>query len=244
MRKQLLFVCPVLLIASAAWGASVCTSTTLNVYTNNDAGGFSCTLGGLTFSNFQYTAPGGVPTEGTVQVTPTNDGTNIGFFFSGSFMAGAGMAADAVLSYQVSSGSTAAITGDALTLTDFGASGAGALATIVEGICTTMPTGTGACVPASNAYSLSVYDNATHPPAVSTDSVTFATATNTVVVTKNIVEVGGAGSANISKFENTVQVGGGGGTGGGPVPEPGPLYTIGSVLLGACILLRRKIRMA
>lgn len=243
MKKQLLLMCPLLLLSSAVWGASVCTSTTLNVYTNDDMGGFSCTIGGLTFSNFQYTSPSGLPTESTVEVTPTNDGTNIGFFFTGAFTAGAGMSADAVLSYLISS-TAADIGGAAVALTSYGASGANASASIVEGICTTTPQGTGACVPASDAYSLSVFDNADHPPAQQADSVTFTSATNTVFVTKNIVENGGSGSATISQFENTVQVGGGGGPGGGPVPEPASLFTMGSGLIATCMLLRKKLKKA
>jgi hypothetical protein len=241
MNKPLLLVCPLLLLSSAVWGASVCTNTTLNVYTNNDMGGFSCTIGGLTFSNFQYTSPSGLPTEATVEVTPTNDGTNIGFFFTGAFTAAAGMSADAVLSYLISSGASAGITGAAVALTSYGASGAGASASIVEGVCTTMPQGDGSCVPASDAYSLSVFDNADHPPAKQADAVTFTSATSTVFVTKNIVEVGGNGSATISQFENTVQVGGGG-PGGGPVPEPASLFTMGSGLIATCMLLRKKLK--
>jgi hypothetical protein len=215
----------------------------LNVYTNNDMGGFSCTIGGLTFSNFQYTSPSGLPTEATVEVTPTNDGTNIGFFFTGAFTAGAGMSADAVLSYMISSGMSAAINGAAVSLISYGASGAGATASIVEGICTTALQGNGACVPASDAYSLNVFDNAGNPPVHQSDSVTFASATNTVFVSKNIVEQGGMGSATISQFENTVQApGGGGGPGGGPVPEPASLFTMGSGLIATCMLLRRKLK--
>src|SRR5437763_2681392 len=144
MTKQLLLVCPALLIASAAWGATVCTTSALNIYTNNDTGGFSCTLGGLTFSNFQYISPSGVPLETAVQVAPTNDGTNVGFVFTGGFTATAGTSADAVLSYQVT-GTTANILGASVTLNNYSAAGAGALATIVEGICTTARSGTGAC---------------------------------------------------------------------------------------------------
>lgn len=242
MTKQLLLVCPALLMTSAAWGATVCTTSALNVYTNNDAGGFSCTLGGLTFSNFHYISPSGVPVETAVQVAPTNDGTNVGFIFTGGFTAGAGSSADAVLSYQVSA-STANILGASVTLNNYSATGAGALATIVEGICTTAGSGTGACLPASNGYSLDVYDDATHPPAKATDAVTFATAASTITISKNIVEVGGAGSATISQFTNTVTLpNGAGGPGGGPVPEPGSLFTMGSGLIGCMMLVRRRIR--
>src|SRR5437764_7368961 len=98
MKKRLLLVCPALLVASTAWGAGVCTTTTLNIY---DASGFSCTLGGLTFSNFTFLAPGGSPADTGVLLTPVNSGANVGFNVSGSFSAAPGTSADAVLGYTV-----------------------------------------------------------------------------------------------------------------------------------------------
>jgi len=243
MKRQLLLMCPLLLVSSAVWGASVCTMTTLNNYTAADTGSFSCTLGGLTFSNFHYTSPSGLPTEATIEVAPTNDGTNVGFIFTGGWTAGTGISADAVLSYSISSGTSANITGASVSLLSYGAAGAGSSATIVEGICTTALSGTGACTPASNAYSLSVYDDTGHPPVVQSASVNFATAASVVNVSKNIVEVGGAGSATISQFENTVQIGGGGGS-TGAVPEPTSMVTMGSGLIAAAMLLRRKTKKA
>lgn len=242
MKKQLLLVCPLLLIASAAWGLPVCTSTTLNVYTNNDANNYSCTLGGLTFSNFQYNSPSGLPSETNVSVqTVTDSSGDVGFLFGGAFSAGAGTSSDAILSYTIMAG-TPVITGASVALTSYGASGAGASATIVEGMCTTAPSGSGACTPASDAYSMSVYDNADNPPAVQSASVVFTSATSTLYVSKNIVEVGGSGSATISQFENTVQTGGGGGPGGGTTPEPASFFTMGSGLIGASMLLRKKLK--
>ncbi len=151
------------------------------------------------------------------------------------------MSADSVLSYDISD-TTAGITGATVSLLSYGASGANASATIVEGICSTTPTGSGACLPPSNVYSLSVYDNSNAPPPVQSDSVTFASPASTVWVSKNIVEVGGSGSATISSFENTVQTGGGGGPGGGPTPEPASLFTMGSGLIATSLLLRKKLK--
>ncbi|HLJ77594.1 MAG TPA: PEP-CTERM sorting domain-containing protein [Acidobacteriaceae bacterium] len=223
----------------------MCTSTTLNVYTNNDANNYSCTLDGLTFSNFSYTASNGLPAESTVQVTPVSDSSgDVGFIFQGAWTAGAGLSSDAVLVYNImSSNGAMALTGDSVTLLSYGARGSGASATIVEGVCTTARQSNGSCVPASDAYSLTVYDNANNPPPVPSDAVVFTTATNTVQVNKNIVEVGGSGSATISQFENLVQTNGGqGGPGGSGVPEPASLFTVGSGILGACMLLRKKVR--
>jgi hypothetical protein len=61
-------------------------------------------------------------------------------------------------------------------------------------------------------------------------------------VNKNIVTVGGSGSATISQFENLVSMSGGGGGPGGFVPEPASLFTVGSGILTACMLLRKKVR--
>jgi hypothetical protein len=244
MTRKLLLVCPLLLVTSAAWALPVCTSTTLNVYTNNDADNYSCTLGGLTFSNFAYKAGSGLPTELSVNVLPTTSTAgDVGFIFDGAFSAGAGTSADAILSYQISAASPM-ITGSSLSLLSAGAAGTGASAAIAEGICTTMPTGAGACLPSSNAYSIIAYINAGQASnAGEFASVNFATAASTVFVTKNIVEMGGAGNATISSFENTVQTGGGGGnSGGGPVPEPASFFTMGSGLIAAAVLMRNKLK--
>lgn len=244
MKIRIPFVCPLLLVASAAWALPVCTSTTLNVYTNNDADNYSCTLGGLTFSNFAYKAGNGLPTELSVNVLPTTSTAgDVGFIFDGAFSAGAGTSADALLSYQISAASPM-ITGSSLSLLSAGAAGAGASAAVAEGICTTMPTGAGACLPSNNAYSMIAYINAGQTSnAGEFASVNFATAASTVFVSKNIVEVGGAGNATISSFENTVQVGGGGGSaGGGAVPEPASFFTMGSGLIAAAMLMRKKLK--
>jgi len=223
----------------------MCTSTSLNVYTNNDANNYSCTLGGLTFSNFSYSASNGLPAETTVQVTPVSDSSgDVGFIFQGAWTAGAGLSSNAVLAYNiVSTNGAAALTGDSVALLSYGARGSGASATIVEGVCTTTRQANGSCAPASSSYSLMVDDNVNNPPPVQSAAVVFTSATNTVQVNKNIVEVGGSGSATISQFENLVQTNGGqGGPGGSGVPEPASLFTAGSGILGACMLLRKKVR--
>jgi hypothetical protein len=180
----------------------------------------------------------------SVNVLPTTSTAgDVGFIFDGAFSAGAGTSADAILSYQISAASPM-ITGSSLSLLSAGAAGTGASAAIAEGICTTMPTGAGACLPSSNAYSIIAYINAGQASnAGEFASVNFATAASTVFVTKNIVEMGGAGNATISSFENTVQTGSGGGnSGGGPVPEPASFFTMGSGLIAAAVLMRNKLK--
>ena len=238
MRKRLLFVCPVLLFAASAWG-STCSTSMLSSYI---VSGFSCTEGDLMFSNFSY-IPGGLPTAGNVEVTPVNDGTDFGFFFSGAFQSAAGMSSDAILAYNIGTvDKAAAMTGNTVSLISYGATGGGNVQ-IVEGICTAALSGAGAC-PSGSSHSVSASYNAGPPPSgTQSGSVTFASPTNTEEVSKNIITNGANGSAAISEFENTVQVSGGGGsTGGGPVPEPGSAFTIGSGLIATSQLLRKKLR--
>jgi len=235
MRKRLLFVCPVLLFAASAWG-STCSTAMLNTYI---ASGFSCTEGDLMFSNFSY-VPGGLPTANSVEVTPVDDGTDFGFFFNGAFQSGAGMSSDAVLAYNISTVDKAPIlAGDTVSLISYGATGGGNVQ-IVEGVCTSPASGTGAC---AGSFSVSASYNSGPPPSgTQSGSVTFP-GTNSETVSKNIITNGAGGSAAISEFENTVQVpGGGGNTGGGPVPEPGSALTIGSGLIATSLLVRKKMR--
>ena len=58
MRKLLLYVCPLLLISSAAWATPMCVDgNTLAQYISQ--GG--CTFGGFTFSMFNFSDSGSVP---------------------------------------------------------------------------------------------------------------------------------------------------------------------------------------
>lgn len=239
MIKRLLLVCPVLLLAASAWGAT-CSTAMLNMYTSS---GFSCTEGNLLFSNFSYMT-GGLPTASNVEVTPVDtDGTDFGFFFNGAFQSGAGMSSDAILSYSIATvDKSTSLTGDTVSLISYGASGGGNVQ-IVEGICTTSASGAGVC-PSGSSYSISASYNSGPPVSGSqSGSVTFTSPTSMETVSKNIITNGANGNAAISEFENTVQVSGGGaGSGGGPVPEPGSTVTIGSGLILTSLLLRRKLR--
>lgn len=221
--RRLFVACPMLLVASAAWGA-VCPTAALSTY---DASGFSCTVNGLTFSNFSYTTVNGLPTAANVELIPTFDAAgDTGFFIDGGFTASAGQTSSATITYTITD-TVAGITGATASLISYGATGSGAVATVSENVCS--PT----------CKTFSVTDDVNHPPVVQSNSVTFA-ATTSVTITKTITESGGTGSATISSFENTVQTNGGAGPGGGTVPEPASFLTMAGGLIAALPFLRRK----
>ena len=239
MKKQLLLSCPLLLVASAAWAVPVCTTANLGVYTNDNANNYSCTLDGLTFSDFAFHAEDNQPPLSGVMVTPTFDAAgDVGFIFNGAFTAGAGLSSNAVLAYTISGGG---ITGATASLISYGAAGNGASAKLTESLCTSRPSESGAC---AGALSLAVSDIAGQSPVIQSSSVQFGAAIPTLYVTKTISENGGAGDATISSFENTVQTSaaGGGTSGGGAVPEPASFVTLGSGLIAAAMFLRGKLQ--
>lgn len=255
MRKHLFLACPLLLVASAAWAVPVCTTSGLDVYTNDNANNYSCTLDGLTFSNFAFHAENNQPALNSVAVMPTFDAEgDVGFIFNGAFTAGAGLSSNSVLAYTISG---SGITGATASLISYGAAGAGASAKLTESLCTSKPSDSGSC---TGALSLGVSDVAGQSPVIQSSSVQFGGPISTLYVTKTIAANGGAGDATISSFENTVRLsagggetgggetggeggeGGGGTAGGAAVPEPASYLTLGSGLIAAALFLRGKLK--
>jgi PEP-CTERM motif len=242
MRKQLLFVCPLLLIGTALWGAPTCTTASLSVY---DASGFNCSLGGIMFSNFSFSNTSPPPTAAQVTVVPTTDSAgDVTLQFDGAFSAGAGESLSAAISY-LASASSAIMTGESLAMTGFGQSGNGSV-DIGESVCLGGAySSTGQCG-GSGVDSISVYDySATDMRTF--DSVSFSPAQSEIDVVKNIAINGGTTGTNASAtvsevFNTTMTSGGGGGTGGGPVPEPNTMVMMGSGLLVAALAWRRRCR--
>jgi len=79
--------------------AAPCATDKLSAYT---VSGFTCTIGGLDFSNFSYHPTGAnTPTAGDVEVDPTTIGTESGFEFFAGWSALTGKVQDSAIKYTV-----------------------------------------------------------------------------------------------------------------------------------------------
>jgi hypothetical protein len=241
MKKQLLWICPTILLTTSIRAAPISTGCISGSLTTYDTSAFSCSIGNVVFSNFFYATSGNLIPDSTVRVDPVNDGTDLGFLITGPFESVGGMLSAAVLSYQINVASgLPLLTGNTLALTSYGASGGGH-AIIVEHICTTPPQGNGACKVADTADSLDVFYNS-GPPASGNQAaaVAFASPTAFEAVTSGIVPNGGGGSAAILQFESTVQVVLP--QAPGDTPEPSTLTLLGAALVAVALLLRKRAR--
>lgn len=223
MKKILLLIPIALGVGSSAW-AGACTSATLSVY---DATGFTCTIGDLTFSNFNYndiSVTGGAltPSDMGVNVDPITSGfgTETGLEFMSSWLTGPGQSLDSSISFDVS-------TSDPLGITDLelfvvgGAGGTGA-ASVAEG--SSSPP-----VNLSTAFSTSFNDN--------DDKTTFPPAdVFSLSLSKDIAVSGGTtGFGHISEVYNLFSQGKTTMT-----PEPSLLVLCAGVL-GLVPVVRRKL---
>ncbi len=202
-------------------------------------------VGNLLFSNFSIDESGNapLPTSSSIGVSVVSQNGS-GLQFSGPFATSMGQTMDVGILFTVTA-TTPIITGDTLSMAGFGTQGTGNVA-VAESLCVggTLNANLVCSAGNSNVASLLVFEN--NQASVSTDSVTFANATNTVGAAKNIILQNGAGLASgaaVSFVVNTFSsTGGGGGGQGGQVPEPASFLTLGSGLLFTGLLLRRKIR--
>ncbi len=242
MRKRLLVLCSLLLLAAVAWGSPMCTNNTLQYYVMNYGGSSGCALGSLTFSNFGFQSGGTVqpPTSsGGVNVS-TVTGTNTGLSFDGPFGVAAGYSLDDLISFAITSPAPS-ITNDTLSMQGFGAVGSGSVQ-VAESLCIgAMYASDGSC--SGTSQSLDVFANSTSQ--MQSATATFG-ATGMVDLVKNIIVQGGtsgtSSSAGVSVVFNTTSSGGGGFPGGGQVPEPDTLLSLGSGLVITSLLFRRKLR--
>lgn len=241
MRKQLLLVCPMLLATTAMWGAPLaCQTAQMSIY---DVSGFSCTLGGILFSNFSYANTNPPPTDSQVTVMPMVDSSgDVTLQFDGAFSAGAGESMSVSIAYTAMA-ATPVMTGQSLAMTGFGQSGNGSV-DIGENICLGGTFAISGQCGGTGEDSISVFDFS--PTNMRTfDAVAFSPVQSEISVVKNIAINGGTSGTNASAtvsevFNTTNSSGGVGTTGGGTVPEPGTMWMMGSGLLVSALAWRRR----
>ena len=212
--KRILLALVLSALAGAIAGAAplACILETLKNY---DVPGFTCTEGGLLFSDFSFTHSGSVALDDSaVEVVPLGDG----FDFDAPFTAGAGMNLDVILRYTVRALNGSFFTSDTLAMAGFGVSGTGAI-DIAETICVGAPFTAGGVCPTSVAM-LNVFDNSGGFQASS--SVTFGSSPTVLGATKDIAIAGGNGSASTSLVDNQISQ-----FSAPPVSEPGTWIMMG-----------------
>jgi len=198
---------------------------------SNDVGGFSCTIGSLTFSSFSFSSAAkgnSTPeTDGGVTVTPIITAPD-GFTFTLALSAnnssnGVASNSDATLSYVITGPGI-----DDLELAFNGTYLGTGTAEVSEDYCLNAATVMGCS--AANSGAITVVN----PPGVFDNTVTFAAPVSEVAVSKDIQVNTGSGAnseASISQVSNQYS----------QVPEPGSLIMLGSGLIGLVGLRRSKL---
>jgi hypothetical protein len=223
MKKSLLILLPLLIASSLMVQAGPCGIGTLATY---GAMGFSCTIDGLTFSDFSYstTASGGASTPDAtgVGVIPQTGGGEIGFLFQGGWVATPKQTEDSLISYTVTCASGTNCINDLFLQMVGGASSPGA-ASVAE--------------TASNGAGLFTFAGGGTP--IFTDSTMFKPV-ETLSLEKDIVVSGGtgdSGAAHISAAFNLFST-------TSSVPEPALAAFCAGMLLLIPVARRRFGRKA
>jgi hypothetical protein len=219
MKKTLLLIPFVFGLSSLAWSGT-CVSDPLSDY---DAPGFSCTLGDLTYSDFNYipTDSGGAlsPPASGVTVTPitTGFGSDIGLEFTAAWLVASGQTIDSSISYDVSTTNPVGITD--LFLYVVGGAGGDGVASVAEGSLTPPE---------------SLYTEFASGTTINSASASFSPV-GSLSLTKDIGLSGGSGpgGAHISDVYNLIS------EGTSTVPEP-PLAILCIGLLGLVPMARSK----
>ena len=220
MKKTLLLIPLVVGLSCSAW-AGTCVTGTLATY---DVLGFSCMLGDLTFSDFDYipAASGGAvsPDAGGVTVTPVSGGPETGFELTAAWLAGPNQTIDSSISFDVSTTNPAGITDAQLSVV--GASAGTGTASVAELSTSTTP----------NLNLFAYYALGTI--SVPTDSATFAPIGSLSVFKDIGVSGGTAGVGHLSDVYELFSEGT-----SSTVPEPS-LTILCAGLVGLVPLVRRK----
>jgi len=226
IRKGLFALSFGLLLAGAVTADPLCSSFGSP---QDVSGSFSCSLGGLTFSNFQVVSAAGnpAPAISLVSASTLNDDVILNFDPNISAPLGGGFQ-DIWFYFQVAGGV------DQIDLTVGGVN-----ATVTEHVCDTAFVAN-ACT-GNDLASLVSFST---PPGPSTATSSIFNITDPLFIFKDI-DVSpnwpGSNGGGLRSFSQSFHVpGGGGGPGGGQIPEPSSLILTGSVVLGFCMLRRYK----
>ena len=227
MKRFLFLLIVALALAGFAGATSVCTGPTTVISLN-------CTVGGLTFSNFQIIAAAGnpAPEVDLVSANVAGDGSVTLTFNPNMSAAPGGGAQDLYLYYQIAG-----------TVNQVSLGLAGANATIMETACSSNIASTGpspnVCPAGTSQANLLVFSQ---QGLNSATSVVFKTPPQNLYIFKDIAvsptapsKTGGA----IASFTQSYVVAGG--SAGSEVPEPMTLMLLGSGLV-AVGLLRHRTR--
>ena len=221
MKKLVGVAAVFFLVATLGSAATLCTSFSGPQVIN---GTFSCSLGGLTFSNFQVIAAAGNMSPEVDLVSANTAGGTVNLNFNPN-MSAAGTNQDLYLFYTVSGG-----------VTTVGGTNAGANATIHEIACLISFTTANVCpAPATNELAnFPIFSTAGQRTA------SVSVAANTSISIFKDIQVAPPGS--LTSFTQSFGTNGNGGGSGGEVPEPVSFLLMGSGLVALSLL--RKVRNA
>lgn len=204
-------------------------------------GAVGCTVGPLTFFNFQYSTtaagPSGVPSATQAQIVPLTDSNGTGFQFvpsPGTFFANATGQSDADLKFIVRSTDASNIIRD-LFLELAGTATGNGNDVLVETFCpggTTLPPSI-VCSASNTGTTLSNSPGLTltsGTPSPRTQNFTNFSPTNSIATDKDMQATGNNGSATITGVKNQISI----------VPEPATSFIAGAGLVLIFLGSRRR----